>query len=164
MYLGKHPDKAMRFGSAMSVSLSGEGYASKYVVDFGPWASIKKDGLVVDIGGSNGDIMVAIAKAYPSLCLVVQDLQSQINMAPPLPEEVAGRITMQPYDFFTPQPVHGADVYFFRWIFHNWADKYALRILENLIPALKPGSRIVLNEWCLPEPNTSAIRWERRLR
>ncbi|TVY44615.1 O-methyltransferase [Lachnellula subtilissima] len=164
MYLSKHPEKAKRFASAMTVSLSGEGYDSKYVTEFGPWASIKENGTVVDIGGSNGDIMIAIAKAFPSLRFVVQDLQSQVNIAPAVPQEVAGRISMQAYDFFSPQPVHGADVYFFRWVFHNWADKYCLRILENLIPALAPNARVVLNEWCLPEPNSSANRWERRLR
>jgi hypothetical protein len=162
--LSKHPEKAKRFASAMSITQSGEGYDSKYVTKSGPWATIKENGIVVDVGGSNGDSMIAIAKKFPCLHFVVQDLKSVINMAPALPQDVASRITMQAYDFFTPQPVRGADVYFFRWIFHNWADKYCLLILKNLIPALEPGSRVVLNEWCLPEPNTSSIRWERRLR
>lgn len=57
------------------------------------------------------------------------------------------------YDFFTEQPVHGADVYFFRSIFHNWSNKYCVRILQNLIPALKPGSKIVLDETVIPPPD-----------
>lgn len=36
------------------------------------------------------------------------------------------------------QPVRHADVYFFRAIFHNWRHKYAVEILRNLMPALKP--------------------------
>lgn len=52
-------------------------------------------------------------------------------------------------DFFTQQPVT-ADVYYFRSIFHNWADKYCIRILQNLVPALKPGARIVIHERILP--------------
>jgi hypothetical protein len=36
-----------------------------------------------------------------------------------IPEELRSRVSFMPYDFFTPQPVCGADVYFFRWIFHG---------------------------------------------
>jgi hypothetical protein len=163
--LGLHPEKAKNFAGTMSISLTGEGYDSRHVVEHGPWALIPHHGTVVDMGGSDGGLMVAIARAYPSLrCCVVQDLPAQIEKAPPLPQDVSDRVTLQSHDFFTPQPVMGAEVYLFRWIFHNWADKYCLRILENLIPALKPGSRIVLNEVCLPEPNIISNRWERRLR
>lgn len=98
----------------MSVSLSGECYDSKYVIEVSPWASIKKNGILVDISGLNRDIIIAIAKAFPSLHFVLQNLQSQINIAPALPQEVASRISVQTYEFSTPQPVHGTDVYFFR--------------------------------------------------
>lgn len=154
----------MNFAAAMAVSLAGDGYDSKYVVEFGPWSSLKQNATIVDLGGSDGNMMIAISRAFPSLHCIVQDLPSQIQRAPAVPDDITDRVIMQAHDFFTPQPVSGADVYFFRWIFHNWADKYCLRILENLIPALKPGSRIVLNEWCLPEPNAVPSRWERRLR
>jgi hypothetical protein len=56
-------------------------------------------------------------------------------------------------DFFTPQPIT-ADVYYFRSIFHNWADKYCIRILQKLIPALKKGARIIIHERILPTINT----------
>src|SRR3982074_2200144 len=41
------------------------------------------------------------------------------------------------------QSVRGADVYF-RFIRHNWSDKYAMMILSNLIPAMKDGERVVI--------------------
>jgi hypothetical protein len=163
IYLGKHPDKAKNFAASMSINLSGDGYNHKYLIECGPWSSIAKNALVVDVGGSDGNLMVALARAFPFLRCVVQDLPSQIQRAPPLPEDVADRISMQEYDFVTPQQVK-ADVYVFRWIFHNWADKYCLQILENLIPMLQVGCRILLNEVCLPEPNATSKRWERRLR
>jgi len=53
-------------------------------------------------------------------------------------------------DFFTEQP-SVADVYYFRWIFHNWSDKYCIQILRNLIPSLRPGARIVIHERVLPD-------------
>jgi hypothetical protein len=67
------------------------------------------------------------------------------------------------HDFFTPQPVTHADVYFFRWIFHNWPD-YGIRILRNLILALKAGARIVVNDNVLPQPGTLANWKEERVR
>lgn len=52
-------------------------------------------------------------------------------------------------DFFTPQTV-SADIYHFKSIFHNWADKYSIKILQNLIPALRKGAKIVIHERILP--------------
>lgn len=52
-------------------------------------------------------------------------------------------------DFFTEQPVT-ADLYYFRTVFHNWADKYCVKILRALIPALRPGARILIHERVLP--------------
>ena len=69
-----------------------------------------------------------------------------------------------PYDFFTEQPVKDADVYLFRWIFHNWSDGYCINILRNLIPALKNGAMVVINDHCLPEPGTMGQWQEEKLR
>lgn len=49
-----------------------------------------------------------------------------------------------------PQTVQ-ADVYFFRWIMHDWADSYCIKILRNLIPALKKGAKVVIMDAVLPE-------------
>jgi hypothetical protein len=34
---------------------------------------------------------------------------------------------------------------------HNYSTPYAIRLLKNLIPALKPGARILINDHCLRE-------------
>jgi hypothetical protein len=52
-------------------------------------------------------------------------------------------------DFFNPQNIT-ADVYYFRNIFHNWADKYAIKILRNLTPALRKGARVIIHDRILP--------------
>jgi hypothetical protein len=80
-----------------------------------------------------------------------------------LPKELSNKIEFMPHDFFTEQPVQHADVYFFRWIFHNWSDKYCTQILRNLIPALKNGARIVINDNVLPEPGVLPIWREEKL-
>lgn len=37
------------------------------------WASVPKNGLVVDVGGSIGHVSLEIAKAFPELNFVVED-------------------------------------------------------------------------------------------
>lgn len=76
------------------------------------------------------------------------------NAEKDLPEEYHGRVQFQLHSFFTPQPIKNADVYFFRLIFHDWADEQCIDILRNLVPALKNGAKILINEIVLPEPNT----------
>ena len=68
------------------------------------------------------------------------------------------------HDFFTEQPVKDADVYFFKWIFHDWSDKYSIKILRSLIPALKKGSKIILNEYVIPQPGEVSLLKEREIR
>lgn len=68
------------------------------------------------------------------------------------------------HEFFAEQPVQGADVYYFRCILHDWSDKYAIRILRSLIPALKVGARILLSEYVVPEPGEISSYQERVLR
>lgn len=70
-----------------------------------------------------------------------------------IPSDVSSRVKFMGHDFFTEQPVKDADVYLFRWIFHNWSDEYSIKILRSLIPALKTGARILVNDNVLPEPN-----------
>ena len=163
MELGKDPQRASRFGKGMSAFISSAGYELRHIVDHELWSSVGK-GLVVDLGGSHGDVMIALAKKYPFLYLVVQDLPNTIQSRPALPSNLGNKVTFMCHDFFTEQPIKNADIYFFRWIFHNWSDEYSLRILRSLIPALKPQSRILINDACLPEPNTLSITAERRIR
>lgn len=80
------------------------------------------------------------------------------------PTDVADRVRYMVHDFFSEQPIRGADVYFFRAIFHNWSDGYTVRILRRLVPALKPGARIIIQEQVIskpekvPKPREAALR------
>ncbi|KAF2867811.1 S-adenosyl-L-methionine-dependent methyltransferase [Massariosphaeria phaeospora] len=55
------------------------------------------------------------------------------------------------HDFFTPQPI-SADVFLLRSILHNWPDRYSVSILRALTPAMRPGSRVLVQDSCLPDP------------
>lgn len=160
---GKSPLRAKRMGGAMVSLTGGEGYEVSYLLDNYDWASLDaKSGTIVDVGGSHGFVCVDLAKRYPNLKFVVQDLPKTINSAPTLAPEIADRITFQAHDFYTPQPVKDADVYLFRWILHNNSDKYALKILRSLIPALKKGAKVLINDHCLPEPGQENL-WDEKI-
>ncbi|GME33715.1 putative o-methyltransferase family 2 protein [Neofusicoccum parvum] len=160
--IGRDPARAKRFGRAMQSLTGGEGYEVDYLVNGYPWEALGS-ATVVDVGGSHGFVPVALAKRFPDLRFVVQDLPKTVADGPAhIPPELAARIDFQAHDFFTAQPVHGADVYFFRWIFHNWSDKYCEKMLRCLIPALKPGARILVNENILPQPG-SENPWDEKI-
>ncbi|KAK7750912.1 hypothetical protein SLS62_007175 [Diatrype stigma] len=140
---GEDPDRAARFGTYFSHDKE----SPHALLDNYPWASKET---VVDVGGSHGSVAIAIAERFPTVKCVVQDLPDTVaEGASRLPGRLCDRVTFMAHDFFTEQPV-SADVYYFRSIFHNWADKYCVKILQNLIPALKPGARIIIHERILP--------------
>ena len=125
----------------------------------------RASGTVVDVGGSRGNISIALAQTHRHLHFIVQDLPDMIHGAiETVPTDVCGRIEFMPHDFFRPQPVVGADVYLFRNIFHNWSDGHVVRILRATVPALRPGARVVVNDYLIPEPMTMAPSKEREIR
>lgn len=147
----------------MAVFTTGKGFEVSHVIDSFDWESLG-NASIVDIGGSRGQIAIALAKHFQTLYVTVQDLEMTVSGAySEIPTEVSERVHFMAHDFFTIQPVV-ADVYFLRWILHNWPDKYCIKILQNLIPALKSGARILIQEMCMPEPG-SVVSWrEKQLR
>ncbi|KAI0202634.1 S-adenosyl-L-methionine-dependent methyltransferase [Astrocystis sublimbata] len=95
----------------------------------------------LDVGGSHGEVAIALAQAFPSQKFVVQDINEPtiLEADSRKPADVADRVCSMTHDFFTEQPIRGADVYLYRACLHNWSDQYAVRILRALIPALKVG-------------------------
>ncbi|ROV97171.1 hypothetical protein VPNG_08825 [Cytospora leucostoma] len=152
----KDERRARRMGLAMASLTNGEGYEPSFFVDSCDLSSVDaRGGKLVDIGGSHGFVCVELARKWKGVRFVVQDLVSTIDSAPhPVSEDdqVAARVEFMAHDFFKEQVVKGADVYYFRWIMHNYSTPYAVKILQNLIPALKPGARIIINDHCLREP------------
>ncbi|KAI1801741.1 S-adenosyl-L-methionine-dependent methyltransferase [Daldinia bambusicola] len=164
--IGKDPKRAGRMAQAMSSLTGGEGYELWYLSEGCDLTDVNaRGGTMVDVGGSHGFVDVHLAKVYNNIKFVVQDLPSTVESAPkPIcaDAKISKRIQFQAHDFFKEQPIRGADVYFFRWIMHNYSTPYAVQILRNLIPALKPGARIIINDHCLREPGTENP-WDERL-
>ncbi|PMD14262.1 S-adenosyl-L-methionine-dependent methyltransferase [Hyaloscypha hepaticicola] len=160
----KDEKRAGRFSGAMKSLLGEEGYELHYLIDGYDWASLDAKGAtIVDVGGSRGYVSIELAKRFPNLKVIVQDLQGTVESAPKLEGEMKDRVKFMSQDFFEEQQVRGADVYILRWIMHNYSDKYASRILQRLIPALKNGARILVNDYCLPEDGKEVGMGEEKL-
>ncbi|KAI1115965.1 O-methyltransferase-domain-containing protein [Nemania sp. NC0429] len=165
-YYEQRPDKARRFTQAMSswskLDRSIEELHSSY-----PWGSLRKGGKVVDIGGGNGHISIGLARKFPSLHFVVQDISPQMLSQAQQHQDCGDRVTFQLYDFFDPQPVGDASAYILRQCLHNNSDADAVRIIRAVVPALErcaPGTPLLINEVILPEPGTATRFEEHHLR
>lgn len=153
-----------RYAAAMTWFSNGPGFEVSHVVNGYGWDQFK-DGIVVDVGGSFGNACIALAEKFPSLRYIVQDVPKVVEMGKSnLPANLQDKITFMEHDFFTEQPIKGASVYFLRYILHDWSDPYAIRILKALVPAMRPGSKVLLNEHVIPEPGTMSYLGDRHFR
>lgn len=122
------------------------------------------------MGGSTGGAAIALAKAFPQLTFVVQDLPGNADSgrkaaAESLTADVASRLTFQAHDFTQPQPVRGADAYLLRMILHDWPDGEAAKILRNIVAAMdKVNSRLLIMDTVLPMPGSVPVSVERIVR
>ncbi|KLO06094.1 S-adenosyl-L-methionine-dependent methyltransferase [Schizopora paradoxa] len=120
------------------------------------WEGLKKDSLVVDVGGGIGSFSLALAKEHPHLKFVVQDrgpvVEDGLERLKVLhPEELnSGRISFQEHNFFDSQPIANADVYMLKFIIHDWSNKYSEIILCRLREAAGPHSRLVIVDKVIP--------------
>ncbi|KAI5479075.1 S-adenosyl-L-methionine-dependent methyltransferase [Pseudohyphozyma bogoriensis] len=150
---GAEPQFA-RFNKAMHGSnvLSGgaKPSVSSEVFDF---KHLGEGSVVVDVGGGTGAVSLLLAEEAPHVNLVLEDRSEVITGGTrPLWEKehaellTSGRVKLVEHDFFTAQPITGADVYFLRWIIHDWPDEEASAILSHLAAAASPSTKLVLIE------------------
>ncbi|KAJ5653210.1 O-methyltransferase [Penicillium lividum] len=108
--------------------------------------------LLVDVGGGRGHDAASFAAQYTSHPgkVVIQDREPVI--ASVLAQGPNQCFQAEVHNFFTPQPIKGARVYYLHSILHDWGDADSVKILESLVPALEKGySRVLLNEIVVKE-------------
>ncbi|KAK3902974.1 6-hydroxytryprostatin B O-methyltransferase [Staphylotrichum tortipilum] len=170
-HLALNPADTAEFAGYMRNVTTSEAVDVKHLVGGYPWADLGS-ALVVDVGGSTGNAAIALAKAFPDLQFIVQDLPDNAAAgreaaSASLPAPILSRLTFQPHDFTTPQPVTNADVYLLRMILHDWPDHVAAAILKNLVPALeakKKQSKLLIMDTVLPAPGQVPRSVERIVR
>ncbi|KAI1104725.1 putative O-methyltransferase [Jackrogersella minutella] len=128
---------------------------STHLYDF-PWKELG-NGLVVDVGGGVGSFDLQLARLYPELRFVVQDQavateQGVAMWQKEFPEALeSGRARFVTHDFFTPNPIKAADVYWMRHVLHDWKDDDCIRILLRTAEAMGPNSRLLVADITLTE-------------
>lgn len=156
-HLSLNPANTAEFAGYMRNVTTSEGVDVKHLVNGYPWKDLGS-GLVVDVGGSTGNAAIALARSYPDLTFIVQDLPDNANAGrqsaeATLPDSILSRITFQAHDFTQPQPVTNGAVYLLRMILHDWPDHVAVTILKNLVPVLAKGSaKLIIMDTVLPTP------------
>ncbi len=158
--MAQNPSRAIRFANAMKVMTSRPEFDLSYATDYYDWAALG-EAQIVDVGGAKGHFALTLAARHRDVKIIVQDMGPVIKDADA--GEFENRVQFMTHDLFEQQVTKG-DVFFFRWIFHNWSDRHCIRILKAQIPALRPGTRIILQEALMPEKGSTAQWKERDLR
>lgn len=95
-----------------------------------------------------------LASTFPQygFRFIVQDREEVISGATlhVYDKKSAEKVAFMAHDFFQQQPVKDADVYLLRLTMHNWPEKTCVTLLKNLVPALRKGAKILVNEIVLP--------------
>lgn len=107
----------------------------------------------VDVGGGKGGTCITLREKIDRggnlpACSGRVILQDRAEVVQDL--HLGGVETMA-HDFFAEQPIHGARVYHFRQIFHDWPDRKCVDILCRTRKAMGSGSRVLIDEVVLPE-------------
>ncbi|KIV88384.1 hypothetical protein PV10_08071 [Exophiala mesophila] len=111
---------------------------------------------MVDVGGGIGQVTEKVMQENSHLKgrYVLQDLG-------PIVEEARAKqpnYEVVEYDFFTPQPIKGARIYFMRRVLHDFPDSKCREILQNQIQGMVKGhSKLLVCETVLPATGCSGF-------
>ena len=91
-----------------------------------------------------------LARKHPDLHFTVQDLpRVEEEFRAQDYSDIVDRLTFKGPDFFKPQS-EKADVFLMKHVLHNWPDKYAVKILRNLVAGLNSGGHIIICDSVVP--------------
>jgi hypothetical protein len=144
--LGENPDLAAHFNAAMVE------FSSRTAATFAAVYDFTGASTIVDVGGGNGAVLMAVLQAHPGIRGILFDLaQGLVGADEKLAAGgVAERVTLHAGSFFEAVPT-GADLYLLKSVVHDWDDERALVILQTCARAMQPTSRLVLLERKMPE-------------
>lgn len=140
-YLSEHPEERALFDRSMEAMSRLETVS---LLDAYNWTQFST---LVDVGGGNGTLLVAMLTAFPALRGVLYDLPQVVARAVGLAEAagVAERCQLEGGDFFTHVPA-GHDAYILKRIVYSYDDADAIRILQRVRAGMRQDSRVLLLE------------------
>ncbi|PMD62788.1 S-adenosyl-L-methionine-dependent methyltransferase [Hyaloscypha bicolor E] len=166
-YYEQNPLKGARFAQSMDAWSRMNGQIAELHRSF-PWASLK-NGKIVDIGGGSGHISIGLAREFPDLRFIVQDVSTKMlsQAQEDIVASLGGRVTFQQHSFFEPQPVHDANAFLLRQCLHNYNSSDCVGIIRALVPALEKcnaGPPFLINDIILPESGSTTRYVDHHLR
>ena len=143
-WLKHNPRQLEAFNRLMTAQRQGVDWFEYYPVEdrlVRPWRAEADSVFLVDIGGGIGHDLIKFHERYPDIHgkLILQDLPSSIESIRDMPSA----ISPMAHDFFTPNPVRGARVYYMRSILHVGAGSRPsskLRSLTHMAGLARPRS------------------------
>ena len=147
-YLAAHPEEAAQFSESMVGIHGQEPPAVAAAYDF------SGGGTIVDVGGATGNMLAAILSVYPQPRGILFDRPHVVTDAPALlrARGVQDRVSIAEGSFFEGVPA-GGDFYILSHIIHDWSEEQCLTILGHCRTAMKPGAKLLIVEFVLPEGN-----------
>jgi hypothetical protein len=111
-------------------------------------------GLLVDVGGGYGGLLLPILRAHPAMRGVIVDLP---HVAPGAAEQIraaglAGRCEFVGGDFFAAVPA-GGDTHLLKSILHDWDDDRCVAILRACRAAMPADGRLLVIELLIAPGN-----------
>jgi hypothetical protein len=112
------------------------------------------DETVVDVGGGNGSLLMALLDRHPGMRGIVFDLPDTVRDETALGD----RCTFVAGSFF--ETVPAGDAFVLSTILHNWDDASALRILRTVRAAMADTGRLILLEGVIePGNEPDGAKW-----
>jgi O-methyltransferase domain/Dimerisation domain len=146
-YYRNNPEEAAEFSATMSGWTATVSKETVEIVDTHSFA------VAADIGGSGGALLHALMKANPRLRGILFDLPEVTATASANSQwhGMRERLSVVGGNFLAEVPP--ADVYFLKYILHDWDSTSCVRILKNCRRSLRPGGRVVVIDQQLGEIN-----------
>jgi hypothetical protein len=109
---------------------------------------------VIDVGGADGGLLLAILDANPHVHGTVLDRPQVVEAARQAIEtkNLQARCQAVAGDFFQAVPP-GGDLHVLKFILVDWKDAEALRILQNCRKAIAPDGKLLVIEMTIPDSN-----------
>ena len=151
-WLAQNPEEGARFNRAMQ----GEGTAEHFAdVEW------RGDETVVDVGGGNGALLIALLRSRPVLRGVVFELPEVAREAEERVAEagLSDRCRVVAGSFFDGVP-EGGDTYVLSTVLHDWDDEAAGAILRNVRAAAPDHTRVLIADAVIQPGNDPAgAKW-----
>ena len=145
-YRARHPEHARVFNDAMGHMTA---LYNTSVIEAYSFAKFAK---VIDVGGGNGSLLIALLEANPGMRGAIFDIPHVAEAAKRRVDEanLSDRCEVVSGDAFSDVP-RGGNAYILSRVIHDWNDDRALAILTSCRRAIAPDATLLLIERVLPD-------------